>query len=420
MSKKRKRILIITLAVLGVIALIVGVYFLVRAIRISAIETGLDRIDVCVNGVEIESNEEYVQCTVSLTSGEDVYSFENLEAGIRLRGNDTRLYYPKKPYRIKFEKKTSVYGEPENKSWVLLALYNDYSLIKDYLAFTVADKVMAGDFVPSHNFVDLYLDGEYQGVYLLTDQVNEKSGRLDVEYNFAAEDKSVPFLVELDNRAPEEGEEGVDWFAIGTKYYAVKYPNATERYTKEQFEYIEGYVKKVDSLMKKKDVTIAELEEYIDVDSFVNFYIVQEAMGQMEINWKSVYMSKTKDGKLKMGPVWDFDWSTTGPSIGVKSDKYWDITEGFKDEGHWFYHAYKNSMEVRKKFATRYAEVREDILQAITDVESIQQTLAPAAEKNHLLWYWYSPATFYEEHFERVIWWCRERIAWLDTQFVAK
>ena len=417
MSKTQKRALIIVFIVLGVIALAVGVYFIVRAIRINSIDTGLDRIEIYTNGAEIESNEDYVNCKVSLCADETSYSFENLEAGIRLRGNDTRLYYPKKPYRIKFDKKISIYGEQKNKSWVLLALYNDYSLIKDYMAFSMADKVMEEDFVPSHNFVDLYLNGEYQGVYLLTDQVNEKSGRLDVECDFTENSTEVPFFVELDHRAPEEGEEGKDWFAIGDKYYAIKYPSADERYTKEQFEYIEAYIKKVDSLMKKPNVTINELEEYIDVDSFVNYYIVQEAMGQMEINWKSVYMSKSVDGKLKMGPVWDFDWSTTGPSRGSYSDENWDITEGFMSKNHWFYHVYKNSVEMREKFAIRYSQVRDDILQVISDVQSVQATLKPAAEKNHLYWYWYSPITSYDNNFERVIWWCRERIYWLDTQF---
>lgn len=414
----RKRILIISSIVLGVIALVIGVYFLVQMIRINTIETGLSRVDVYTNGAKIESNEIYVDCQVSLACDEEQYSFTMAEAGIRLRGNDTRLYFPKKPYRIKFKEKTSVFGEPENKSWVLLALYNDYSLIKDYLAFSMADEVMEGDFVPSHNYVDLYLDGEYQGIYLLTDQVNEKSGRLDLECSFGEDDVEVPFLVELDQRAPEEGVEGVDWFAIGKKYYAVKYPSAEERYTKEQFEYIEGYIKKVDALMKKQNVTVDELEKYIDVDSFVNFYIVQEAMGQMEINWKSVYISKTKDGLMKMGPVWDFDWSTTGPSTGPCNDENWDKTEGFLSKSHWFYYAYKNSSEIREAFAQRYKAVRGKILDTIKAVESIKEALEPAATKNHLCWYWYAPFGFYDEHFDRVISWCRERIAWLDTQFV--
>lgn len=420
MSKACKRMLIATSIVLGILALVIGIYFLVRLIRINTIETGLDRIDIFVNGAEIESNEIYVDCIVSLASNNEAYSFENADAGIRLRGNDTRLYFLKKPYRIRFNEKTSVYGEPENKSWVLLALYNDYSLIKDYMAFSMADKIMEGDFVPSYNYVDLYLDGEYQGIYLLTDQVNEKSGRLNLEYGFSEKDTEVPFLVELDQRAPEEGKEGKDWFAIGNKYYAIKYPDADERYTEEQFAYIEQYVKKVDSLMKKKDVTIAELEKYIDVDSFVNFYIVQEAMGQMEINWKSVYMSKTKDGKLKMGPVWDFDWSTTGPSTGPCADENWDKTEGFLSKSHWFYYAYKNSFEIREAFAKRYLQVRDDILETIDSVEEMKESLSPAAEKNHLCWYWYAPFGFYDDHFDRVIAWSRERIAWLDTQFVIK
>lgn len=418
MREKSKKGLKITLIVLGAIALIIGAYFLVRFIMLKSIrDTGLPQINISTGGASITSNELYVDCLVSLACEGESFSFSDTEAGIRLRGNDTRLFYPKKPYRIKFDEKTSLFGHPENKSWVLLALYNDFSLIKDHLAFSLADRIMGEDFVPAHHYVDLYIDGKYQGIYLLTDQVNEKEGRLDVEYSFDENDTEVPFFVELDHRAPEEGIEGVDWFSIGTKYYAIKYPNAEERYTDEQFLYIKGYIETVDALTKRPDVKISELEEYIDIDSFINYYIVQETMAQLEINWKSVYMSKSIDGKLKMGPVWDFDWSVTGPSIGKNRNVGKDRLEEFRCVDHWFAYLYNNSPEIRVAFANRWAEVRDDILEVITEVEGQKQDLWRGAKKNHLRWYWYAPIGLFSSHFDEVISWCKERVKWLDTQF---
>jgi spore coat protein CotH len=167
-------------------------------------------------------------------------------------------------------------------------MYNDFSLVKDRLAFGIADALETDVFVPSYNYVDLYINDSYVGIYLLTDQVDENSGRTDVKEDFSAEDTEVPFLVELDEYAYEEGDEDVAWFSVNGFSYTVKYPEPDERYNDAQFNYIKNYVEAVDNLVRKDGVTIAELSEYIDVESFIDFYIVQELMGQIELNWKSV------------------------------------------------------------------------------------------------------------------------------------
>lgn len=227
-------------------------------------DTGLPRLDVYTEGeAKIKSKEEYVNCTVTL-SGADEFDFSNLKAGIRGRGNTT-WFYPKKPYRIKFDEKTSVFGETKNKSWVFLAMYNDYSFTKNRLAFSMADALETGVFVPSYNYVELYLNGKYNGLYLLTDQVDENKGRTDVKEDFAHDAKEVPFLVELDEYADLEEPEDEAFFRIGASMYTVKYPEPDERYTKEQFLYVKNYISTVDALCRTPGITLAELAEYVDV-----------------------------------------------------------------------------------------------------------------------------------------------------------
>lgn len=420
MNKKRLifKIVLISLATILGLMLIFGIVTLIRYQTLK--DTGLPRLDVMtVDGAEIVSKEDYVDCTVSLSGAETEFCFENSVAGIRGRGNDTWLYYPKKPYRIKFEEKTSMFGETKNKSWVLLAMYNDFSLIKDRLAFGMADALDGDAFVPSYHYVELYLNGSYQGIYLLTDQVDENKGRTSVKEDFGEEDIEVPFLVELDARAPSEGEEGVDWFSVKGYSYAVKYPEADERYTDAQFAYIKNYIETVDALCRKPDVTIDELSEYLDVQSFLDFYLVQEAMGQPEINWKSVYMSKSTDGKLVMGPVWDFDWGAAGPSIGEYANQYRGDASGLRSNGNWFDALYQGSAEFRTELAERWNEVRPALLSAIQAVEAERDDLSRAAQRNHLRWHWYRIGTSFDKSFDETIEWCYDRIVWLDGAFVA-
>ncbi len=371
-------------------------------------ERAIPRVDIDTNGVKIKSKEEYVDCTVSISGTE----IENYEAGIRGRGNST-WGLPKKPYRIKFDEKVSLFGEEENKSWVLLALYGDYSAVKDKLAFTMADAIGTDAFVPSYNYIELYLNGKYEGLYLLTDQVDENSGRTAVKEKFTAEDVEVPFLVELDAYAPEEGVEGVDWFRIGGSYYAIKYPEVDDRYTDEQFEYIKQYIIDVDNACKEG--SLEKLSALVDIDSFIDYYIVQEAMGQAEINWKSVYMSKTKDGLMKMGPVWDFDWSAMGPSIGKHRNINKDRIEGFYSGGNWFDFMIKNSPEFKALVGERFDEVKDILLSVIDSAREEYTALNPYYSRNHLRWHWFRIWANQEEYYYEVLDWCTARIEWLDT-----
>ncbi len=371
-------------------------------------ERAIPRVDVNTSGVKIESKEEYVDCTVSISGTE----IEEYSAGIRGRGNST-WEFPKKPYRIKFDEKVSLFGEEKNKSWVLLALYGDYSAVKDKLAFTMADAIGTDVFVPSYHYVELYLNGKYQGLYLVTDQVDENSGRTGVKEDFTAEDVEVPFLVELDAYAPEEGVEDVDWFRIDGSYYAIKYPEADERYTEAQFEYIKQYITAIDNACKEG--SLEKLSELVDIDSFIDYYIIQEAMGQAEINWKSVYMSKSKDGLMKMGPIWDFDWSAMGTSIGKQRNMNKDRIEEFYSDNNWFDRMLKNSPEFKALTAERFDEVKSTLLSVIEEQRNEYASLQPYYMRNHLRWHWFRVWADQEKYYNEVLDWCVARIEWLDT-----
>ncbi len=414
---KITKIAVIAVAILLTAAILIASTGVILYVSLAG-KSELPRLDVLTEeGAPILSKKDYVTCTVSLSGAKEEHCFRQLSAGIRGRGNDTWNYYPKKPYRIKFDEKTGLFGEAANKSWVLLAMYNDFSLIKDRMAFGLADAIGTEGFVPSYHYVELYINGKYQGLYLLTDQVDENAGRLDVKEAFTAEDTQVPFLVELDARAPEEGEEGVDWFSVAGFSYAIKYPEAKERHTKEQFDYIQQYIEQVDVLLRTPNVTLAQLEQYIDINSFLDFYLIQELMGQPEINWKSVYMSKTRDGKLKMGPIWDFDWSCMGPSTGRYKNDYRSMTEGFRSQNNWFDAVYSGSPEFRTAISMRWKEIRPQVDLVLAQMEAECKMLEKAALRDRLRWHWYRHWGAFKSYSEHVLEWVEDRAEWFDREF---
>lgn len=395
------------------------------------IETEIDTLNLPVfiinteNSAPIPDKENYVNCSISLINAESEYNFDPVGAGIRLRGNAT-MNYPKKPYRIKFNDKQNLFGFGSYKSWVLLALYEDFSAIKDYAAFKFARSIREenGAFVPQSRHVEVYLNGAYAGLYLLTEQVQEDIGRVGVEAEFDEKATEVPFLVEWDEYAKDEGVENVDWFKIENpdnierkvSYFNVKYPEADQRYTQEQFEYIKNYIQTVNSLAHTAGVTQAEFEEYVDLPTFIDYYLVQEFMGQVDINWKSVYMSKTTNGKLVMGPVWDFDWSVSGPtSTGHGSDKGWYARDT------WFYYMLRNDW-FKQKVIARWNEIKATLSEQINELKEYKASIRKAAERNAILWDFIDDGDLrndFEGYYDFVIEFLENRYQWIDGEYNA-
>jgi hypothetical protein len=373
-----------------------------------------------VDNAEITSKEVYVPATFEMTNaGANNIAVQNMtDDGIRLRGNST-MYLPKKPYRIKFNDKIQFFGRTKNKSWVLLADYLDLSKVKNYTAFTLAAKLEGMDFAPLAVHVNLFLNGKFQGLYLVSDQVDEKKGRTNVEGEIEEGVDEVPFLVELDAYAPSEGTEGVDYFTITnddiSRYFAVKYPEEADRTDVEQFTYIQSYIATVDSLIRAHGA----YEGSIDIDSFVDFYLVQEFMGQGDINWKSIYMSRAEDGLLKMGPVWDFDWAAGGPITVFESGgsggsyMYWRSTD------NWF-RAVLDQPEFIDRLYDRWMELSDTIDTHLGEIGDYQDTIAPDAERDHALWKRYrktkNTLLTFEGQYQFVLTYLANRKGWMTQR----
>ena len=117
MKVKNKKALKITLISLGAVLCLALIYAITLFIMYKSVgDTGLPRLDIDTNGRGILSNTKYTTCTISLSGADEEFNFEDASAGIRQRGNTSRRFYPKEPYRIKFDSKTSVFGEAKNKS----------------------------------------------------------------------------------------------------------------------------------------------------------------------------------------------------------------------------------------------------------------------------------------------------------------
>ena len=250
-------------------------------------------------GKRITSTEkkDTVQATIRVEDPEKMYSDSVLYEGrmaIRGRGNTTWTM-PKKPYRLKLHQHTKLLGMKGNKDWVLLANYCDKSLLRNIVAMEIS-RICDLPWTPHMRTVELYLNGSYQGSYVLCQHKEVAKEKVDIDV--AAGDLYLEVDTTQDEKVCFESERWLIPFMF-------KDPEVPDNAVLNAFK---AYVQQIeDQLYVNPGGNYASL---IDVDSFIGNYIVQEICKNVDGNFrKSNFLTKTVGGPLQVYHVWDFDIS---------------------------------------------------------------------------------------------------------------
>ncbi len=269
------------------------------------------------NGNELVKADDYVKASIKVVSPMDEsgnYSIIENTGKIKVRGNSTARA-EKKPFNIKFDEKQNVLEMGKGKKWCLLANCFDPSLARNYTAFEIAHE-LGLEYTPDYRFAELWLDGTYKGSYLITDPI--ESGKNRIEIDTDADD----FMVEYEAYRDE------DLMAYvttddGNLRFSVSEPempdpadykeNEIEQYNADMKAY-DLKVSNISAIMTNvtetiKNGTYEEMCEVIDMESFVDYYVLNEIMKTCDFGWSSVNFYYS-DGKLHAGPTWDYDLSS--------------------------------------------------------------------------------------------------------------
>lgn len=246
----------------------------------------LIEINTDVYQEEITSKTDYSDATFTLRCfGKD----EDIERKVSIKGRGNSSWgFPKKPYRLKFDKKTSLCGLPAAKNFVLLANYMDCSLIQNALAFKIGELLD----LPFTNVgvpVDVVLNGSYKGSYLLTNKPGINAGNVNIdEGNSIMWELDVAFDEELKFRSP-----------VFDLPVMVADPDLDEA----GFDYW-----KADFIEMEKAVDEGNASDYVDLEEAAKYLVVYEILKNDELGYpKSFKLYKTKGSKYNLGPIWDFD-----------------------------------------------------------------------------------------------------------------
>ena len=241
--------------------------------------------------------EHEIDCFISIISnnGQTILSDS---ATIRERGNASRNF-PKKPYRIKFDKKHQVLGSPANaKKWTLINNYGDKTLMRNQLAFELSRR-FGMPYTPFCAYMDVVLNGDYKGSYQLCDQIEVRKNRVNITEmtprDNSGEALTGGYLFEVDAYAGDEPFQAVFQSSYGTPV-TIKSPDE-DSITAQQKNYITQHYNAME----------ANWRRYLDLNTFLRHFLVGEVSGNTDTYW-SVYMYKHRSNDtLYVGPCWDFD-----------------------------------------------------------------------------------------------------------------
>lgn len=358
--------------------------------------------------------------------------------------------FPKKQYGVELldaqgiEAEASLLGMPAEEDWILFAPYNDKSLMRDELAYYLARAM--GNYAPRAKFCEVVLNGKYMGIYVLMERIKRDKNRvdinkLDIDEN-SGNNLTGGYIVKIDKSSGNSGE---GWYSsfqptprngnqrIMFQYEVPKFDEVTS----QQKQYIQNYVQQFENALAGPDFADPDkgYAKYIDVDSFVDYFLMNELTKNTDGYRLSTFFYKQRDsdgGKLVMGPLWDFNLAFGNADYCTKGNPEGMVLE-FNElcrQDFWLIPFWWNKLlqdgSYRSKVASRWAELRTTIFSEsniLAHIDSVAVVLnAESQSRNFQAWpvlgtyVWpnYFVGTSYAAEVNWLRDWVRQRLSWLD------
>ena len=314
-------------------------------------------------------------------NGRDTTVYQSDSLDIKGRGNTSWSQFPKKPYALKLSRKTNLIGTGKTKRWVLLANWMDRTLLRNQVAFEAARRTSL-EWTPSGIFVKLYFETpdtegemEYRGVYWLGEKIQVEGSHFDADYLYSFDTSDSG---EEDFTAYCHYYKSGEWFE-GDVPVVVKYPDRDEV----------SYIYWVSALKDQCMLALQDVEDAIyhvatgrwtqkiDLNSFCDWYLVNELAYNAEPRHPKSCYFYIRDGVMYAGPVWDFDYGTFRissdvPRLRLKSALY--------------YFQLFPLPEFRKRLKARWKALRPQFVSLTEYIDQQADWIRSSEVLNHEMW----------------------------------
>jgi hypothetical protein len=338
---------------------------------------------------------------------------------IRGRGNNT-WEHPKKPYRIRFKKDTSMFGLEAARNWVLLAEYEVPTLIGNAIAFELVE-LINGPLIKNHyKYVDVVLNGQYNGTYLLTEHMRVGTGRVEI-------DEVNDYLVEIDSMFDDDPKFRTDNLQLPVM---ISSPDFGKNINDSRYNFVKNSLNALDAELV--DVKTGNWQNLLDIVSLVDYMLILEITQSYDYYWNrmgnNVFMyKKATENTIKISHVWDFD--KTGMVQGAfNAPPFYDgnishipftrYTVDMRMKGGELFGRFHEDTTFKDTYKARWNEK----LDAIKTMPDIIEKIAKKIEKSHSLnlrrWNgcdWYHDNIIFKEEVRKQKEWWNERVDFLNT-----
>lgn len=346
-----------------------------------------------VGGAGIYDKKNYVDGTITITDPEKMYSGATefkADMGIRGRGNST-WGWPKKPWKVKLDEKASLLGMPADKEWALLANYSDRTLLRNIVAMKLSE-ICGFSWTPRMRSVEVYLNDAYQGVYNLCEHKKISKDRVNIdvvgEGDNEGEAVTGGYYLEMEEN---QDETTCWWTGMGVPMMF----SDPEEPTSAQYEYMTGLIDDFEKALQSDSFADPSVgyAAYIDVDSFINYYIVQELTKNVDGNLrKSSFITKERGKKMEMYHLWDFDLTLGNcgympGGVGNGPEGFWikDYASNSTYGGGWFYRLFDDPAFV-EAVQDRWNELLPEFENIPDFIDDQAFSLEPARKRNFVKW----------------------------------
>lgn len=251
----------------------------------------------------------------------DAFNSFNGTVGIEHRGSASQ-FFPKKPYGFETRDgtdksiKAAILGMPAESDWILNASYTDKSLMRDVLTYHLSNQM--GRYASRTKYVELVMDGDYRGVYVMMEKIKRDANRIDIA-SLKATDNSGDaltggYILKIDKNT---GTSNASWLSPHRANHGmeinvmVEYPKK-EVLTDAQYNYIKNHFTEFENVLKSTNFKdpVNGYAKYIDVNSFIDYFLLTELNYNIDAFRLSIFFYKDRDSrnpKIKMGAPWDYD-----------------------------------------------------------------------------------------------------------------
>jgi len=352
---------------------------------------------------------------------------------IELRGSSSQTQ-PKKQYGFSTllddnvtNNNVSLLGMPAENDWIFNGMVFDPSLMRDYLSYNLSRQI--GEYASRTAYCEIIINGTYKGLYLLQENIKSDDNRVDIS-NISKSDNALPnlsggYITKADKTT---GGDPIAWTMFSTFGSSIGYIHEQPRpedVTTAQTEYIKTQFQLFETAAYYGTTSVSTgITAYIDFPSFINYMLISEIASNADAYVFSTFFHKDRNGKLRAGPIWDFDL-TYGNDLFIwgfdrsKTD-VWQFSDGNNEGSRFWRDLYRNQL-FKCYMTKRWNELTKpgqplNITSLELFIDQTKDIISEAALRNNALW---GSSGNYQEQVNKIKSFLRTRIDWMNGNLVA-